>query len=224
MSICTPHSIEIYKDAVDKHYNSLVLPEDKKEERDPVWNSTDPVLKPKQEFVSKSSSQIISEQRGTADYRGTQIQAKMFNDAARKFYDRNCSIRPQQQNSRLPPQQHGGGQSHAHQHCPFGPKLPMNNAPPPPQLPACGNHYYQKQRGGAPGPTRYPPCGNQTGGYNNQSRGVAYQLPAADHILHKVEVHHMAQVLEDLAGGCGVGPPNYYKVVVSTVALEDVRT
>ncbi|CAN7080691.1 unnamed protein product [Brassica oleracea var. botrytis] len=74
--------------------------------------STGITLKPKQEFVAKSASQIITEQRGNAapaarmsmtrrvhplvslnPYQGSwtikvRIQATMFNDAARKFYGR----------------------------------------------------------------------------------------------------------------------------------------
>ncbi|ESQ29781.1 hypothetical protein EUTSA_v10023419mg [Eutrema salsugineum] len=78
---------------------------------------------------------------------------------------------PQQQQSRLPPQQHS--RLPPQQHWPAGPNLPINNAPPP-QLPAAGpsgHHYYQKPRGDAPDPNRYHHSGNQTGGYNNQSRG-----------------------------------------------------
>ncbi|VVA97097.1 unnamed protein product [Arabis nemorensis] len=108
------------------------------------------------------------------------------------------------QHSRLPPQQHGVGQSHAASHWPAGPNHLMNNAPPP-QLPAggpSGHHYYQNQRGGAPGPNRYHPSGNQTGGYNNQSRGgySSGSFPSQG---------RGAPYGAGPSGGYGVGPPNY---------------
>lgn len=55
----------------------------------------------------------------------------------------------------------------------------------------------------------------------------AVEVTAVDHILHKVEVHHMAPVLEDLAGAMVLDRLTTHKVAVSTVALvalEGVRT
>ncbi|XP_019094227.1 PREDICTED: cyclin-dependent kinase C-2-like isoform X2 [Camelina sativa] len=112
---------------------------------------------------------------------------------------------PQQQHSRLPPQQHGVGQSHAAPHWPAGPNHPMNNNVPPPQLPAGGpgSQYYGKPRGGAPGPNRYPPSGNQTGGYNNQSRG-GYSSGS-----YPPQSRGAPYGAGPRPGGYSVGPPNY---------------
>jgi len=55
----------------------------------------------------------------------------------------------------------------------------------------------------------------------------AVEVTAAEHILHKVVVHHMAPVLEDLAVAMVLDHPTTHKVVVSMVdlvALEEVRT
>lgn len=55
----------------------------------------------------------------------------------------------------------------------------------------------------------------------------AVEVTAAEHILHKVEVHHMPPVLEDLAVAMVLDRLTTPKVVVSTVdlvALEEVRT
>ncbi|KFK28183.1 hypothetical protein AALP_AA8G483100 [Arabis alpina] len=115
---------------------------------------------------------------------------------------------PQQQHSRLPPQQHGVGQSHAAPHWPAGPNHPINSAPPP-QLPAggpSGHHYYPKPRGGgAPGPNRYPPSGNQTGGYNNQSRG-GYSSGSYPSQGRGAPYNSGPR---GPGGGYGAGPPNY---------------
>ncbi|CAN7046431.1 hypothetical protein IGI04_008669 [Brassica rapa subsp. trilocularis] len=117
----------------------------------------------------------------------------------------------QQQHSRLPPQQHGVGQSHAAPHWPGGPNHPINNGPPP-QLPAggpSGHNYYQKARvGGAPGPNRYPPGGNQTGGYNNsQSRGgySSGSYPPQG----RGGAPYGGAGPRGPSGGYGAGPPNY---------------
>lgn len=112
---------------------------------------------------------------------------------------------PQQQHSRLPPQQHGVGQSHAAPLWPAGPNHPMNNNAPPPQIPAGGHYYGGKPRGGAPVPNRYPPSGNQTGGYNNQSRG-GYSSGAYP---PQGRGAPYGAGPRGPSGGYGVGPPNY---------------
>ncbi|KAG2317305.1 hypothetical protein Bca52824_020427 [Brassica carinata] len=115
--------------------------------------------------------------------------------------NRKCSILSSSSNTRWPPQQHGVGQTHAAPHWPAGPNHPINNGPPP-QLPAggpSGHHYYQNPRGPAPGSNGY---GNQTGGYNNRSRGgySSGSFPSQG---------RGAPYGAGPSGGYGVRPPNY---------------
>ncbi|CAN6821575.1 unnamed protein product, partial [Brassica oleracea] len=123
-----------------------------------------------------------------------------------------------------PQQQQGGGQSHAAPHWPSGPNHSINNV-----VTYCHHNYPLVDLAATTTIKSNVVVVHlvQTGTHLAQTSPVviiirAVKVIAADHILHKVEVHHMAQVL-----AVAMVLDHHlttHKVVVSTVALEEVRT
>ncbi|KAL0721465.1 hypothetical protein Bca4012_036064 [Brassica carinata] len=209
-------------DAVGKYYESLIEIPKGEEKTDPAWWDYENVpirhtLSPTEMYerlvsrlkeagswtikvrvTNKGVMRNYRNARGEVcvfnveltDEEGTQIQATMFNDAGRKFYDRfqlGKVYYISMGSLKLANKQFKTVQNDYEMTLAVITTIKKSNVV---------VHLVQ------------------TGTHIAETRLVviiirAVEVTAADHILHKVEVHHMAQVLEDLAGGYGVGTPNY---------------